>query len=954
MADTGSGAERQALFARLIENSNEIALAADASGRIVYANPAALRELGFTAGTIADLPYTRIFDIPDDERPHIEAHIATGGSRRLATRARGSDGGSFPVMLQIAGCRPADRGAGIVLTAYSTARQRHLEEALRIQRDLGLALGATSDMREAFERLLDAALQLEGIDGGGIYLADTRSGALNLIAHRGFSPVFIREVSRYAPDSPQARRVQAGACYMGTNAGLGPAHAPERTEEGVRALAVIPVRYDGRVVACLNLASRTSDTIPPRTRLMLETIADAIGPFVGRISAEIALRESEERFRELAELLPQIVFEVDDRGRLTFVNRQAYLSMGLRPQDVPLPVPFIRFIAPEDQARVREDMEDLLRGGGQRDYEYTMARPDGKRFPALVRSTPIIRDGRTVGLRGVLIDITGHKTTEHELRTAIEAAEQGNRAKSDFLANMSHEIRTPMNVIIGMAGLLMDMDLPDAAKQHLKMVSDAGDALLALINDILDLSRIEAGQLTLEPVRFDLQAATEEVVKLVGRAAGERGVRLILHYEAQAPRIVVGDPGRIRQVLTNLVANAAKFTAQGHILVSVGATPRADGEMDFRLSVADTGIGISPEKLQAIFEKFTQADTSTTRKYGGTGLGLAISRQLSTLMGGSIGVESEPGAGSTFWFTVPLPCEPLTPAAPVLDADGTGLHALIAVEDEIECCVLQEILTRLGVDTTVCAKGAQVRPRLTQLRTQGTRARLALLDAGLAETDVAAVVREIHRDPATREVAPVLLTRPTRPGEAAPVAQAECAATLQRPILPSDVLAALTRVLRAPALGPCAAGSEDAAPAAPATAAIDESHPVHALVAEDNAFNQQVTRLMLEKLGCRVDIAADGEEALHMLQAFPYDIVFMDCEMPVLDGYGATQAIRGLAGDRGRVPIVAMTAHAMSGDLERCLAIGMDDYISKPANLEALRAVVTRWACGSKPAEASA
>ena len=323
-------------------------------------------------------------------------------------------------------------------------------------------------------------------------------------------------------------------------------------------------------------------------------------------------------------------------------------------------------------------------------------------------------------------------------------------------------------------------------------------------------------------------------------------------------------------------------------------------------------------------------------------------------MGGSIGVESEPGVGSTFWFTLPLPCEPLTPAAPVLDADGSVLRALIAVEDEMECCVLREILARLGVDAIVCATGEQVRTHLAQLRTRGTAARLALLDAGLADTDIAALVREIRGDPATCGVAPVLLTLTARPGETAPIAQAECATTLQRPILPSEVLAALTRALRAPAFIPCAAGVGNASPAAPAAGAIDESRPVLALVAEDNVFNQQVARLMLEKLGCRVDIAVDGEAALRMVQACPYDIVFMDCEMPVLDGYGATQAIRSLTGDRGRVPVVAMTAHAMSGDLERCLAIGMDDYISKPATLETLRAVLTRWVHGSKPAAASA
>ena len=859
-------------------SSNEVYIIESPSLKVRFANRAAVQNLGYSEDELQQMVVQDVAPLMrnDDVVAALADQMQSSNEVRYRYQHVRKDGSEYPFEFTAIGVERGGQHWLIVLGS-----------------DVGERLQQEEAIRQSEERL---SLALEGSNygifdyagaGTPMYLSDSVREWLGLGA--GEQTQFSTVMRALHPDDLQALQ-RALAERQGSE-----------TDFSVE----VRLRADGADVQWLHLRGH-ADFDEDGT---LHRISGFASDVSRRKVAEDLAFETVGRLEAVLDHVAEGIVTLTEDGRVSNAN-PAFIDMFGSSADTVTGTPFARWFDGE------MDLQALADG---KPREFRGVRQGGWKIPceiAVRRMAEGHEDHYTVVVR----DNSERHRAEAELRSAMEEAQAATRAKGEFLATMSHEIRTPMNGVLGMTQLLLDMELNPAQQETAQIIYSSGEALLAIINDILDFSKIEAGKLEFEEAPFDLESAIREVMELLSSSATSKQLDLYVDYPATLPVAFIGDVGRVRQVLVNLVGNAIKFTDRGHVIVSVESVD--DAELTVR--VRDTGPGLALDVQPKLFDSFTQADASTTRKFGGTGLGLAICKQLVALMGGEIGVHSAPGAGAEFWFTLRLPAAEQPLFAPVDDGVLQGTRMLIVDDNPVGREILHRMMTSLGA---LCASVDSGSRCLEFLRDQTFD--LVLLDYHMPGMDGLEVLDAIRADAALASTRVLMLTSSDVPGAA-------------------GVACAVKPVMRHTVARLCAALLTD-----DGQATVQEPHQkdgeaavlrrLRVLLAEDNAVNQKVAVRMLEKLGCTVDVAGNGQEAIQMWQQFPYALIFMDCQMPELDGLEATRRIRRMQGGED-VPIVAMTANAMQRDRDACLEAGMSDYASKPVKLDVLSELLDRYA----------
>ena len=908
-----------------LERTGEIIFAADAAGVLTLVSPAWPRLTGLAESEILGRA------LPDLVHPEDRAGVAKAlvsyrstacPGQVLTCRLRTASGEERWVELSLAASRqPFDWTQGMAGVLRDITRERHAEqsaEAAReaLERHLSLSPFAVLEWDSDFRlcRWTGAAERLFGWR------------AEEVLGRHANEWRFVAEEDAPAVDGVIARLVS----------GVDISNVSQNRN----------YRKDGTLVTCLwhNTATRGPDGAMVTAFSLVEDVTE-------KARIQDALVRSEERFALAIEGTSDGIWEWDLRTGKVWRSARLLEILGLGASSLDdSPGAILDRVHPEDRMWLDASVEDHLRTRAPFRVEYRVRHADGRWLSVQDRGQAVWdRAGTPIRFAGSTTDMTAQRAAQEALHQSLrdladarDRAEAGTRAKSEFLAMMSHEIRTPMNGVMGMTNLLLDTPLDPEQREFAETIRASADALLTIINDILDFSKVEAGKLAIESVPMDTRLAVEEVADLLAPRAAEKGIELAVAFPAEVDSRLVADAGRLRQILLNLIGNALKFTETGSVTLEVGVRGAGEGRR-LAFAVRDTGIGIPPEAMARLFRSFEQAEVGTTRKYGGTGLGLAISRRLAELMGGGLEVESTPGVGSCFTLVLPAPlslAEPPQPGAVPL----AGIEVLVIDDLALSRKVFQNQLRQAGAEVLL-ASSASEGLSLLRARTEAQApVRLVVVDHLMPGVDGEGFAARARQEfgPA---VPPIILAS----SSGGRVDRPELFhAVLWKPVPEARLVAELERCLR-PGVG----GERPTAGPAPVPqfAAADGLPGPRVLLVEDNVVNQKVASKMLRRLSCRVDVAGNGLEAVEMAGRFTYDVVLMDCLMPELDGFGATRRIRETL-DSARLPIVAMTANAMAGDREACLAAGMDDYITKPVDLASLEQVLLRWCPASAPGPA--
>jgi PAS domain S-box-containing protein len=691
---------------------------------------------------------------------------------------------------------------------------------------------------------------------------------------------------------------------------------------------------------------RTEDLIKLRTEELNNEINE-------RELADIKIQSLNHMLVSVLNTIPVRVFWKDTDSKFLGCNIHTANDAGLdSPEEIIGKTDYQLAWSESAEIYRKDDQEVMSTGQAKLNYEEPQVHPDGSKYWLKTSKIPLRdEDGNIYGVLGTYEDITERIQVNHDLQLAKDKAETATKAKSEFLANMSHEIRTPMNGILGMTQIIMDTKLTSEQHDYLKTIKTSADALLDIINDILDFSKIEAGKLDIESVQFDLQVMVLDVVGLLQAKCDKKNIDLIINYPPEVPRFVFSDPGRLRQILMNLVSNAIKFTHQGYVLIEIECKQQNEHEAELCFSVIDTGIGIAEEAKTKLFDSFSQADSTTTREYGGTGLGLAICKQLVDLMGGELKLESNLGEGSTFTFSLKLRRVIDNTHKALSHIDLSNYRVLIVDQNKVNCEILSGYLLSKKMRVESASSSKIALEKLHDEARAGDPFNIALLDYQLPDMNGEELGCTVNEDETLHNTQTVILTSQSLRGDAKRYNDAGFSAYIGKPVDSNILIEILTM------LGDKIERQDNTIPLIThysfKEAKVSEdnfkiektsSRSLRVLLVEDNVVNQKVARKLLEKNNCIVDIAENGQEGVKRQKELTYDIVFMDCQMPVMDGYEATAAIRTNEKDSDNHQIIiAMTANALEGDREKCIKNGMDDYLSKPVNKETLQKILNKW-----------